>query len=139
MITPKENYKKFLLWKKNNPEKYALSRKNYRKNHWNRIHDYNLKYYREHREKYRIKARDLSESVFRKYGGKCSCCGEEISRFLNIDHLHRNGKMDRLLHHGSYGFFRHLLKEKRNDREYRVLCMNCNWATRFGEKCPHQN
>ena len=69
------------------------------------------------------------------YGGVCVCCGEREPTFLTIDHIGgRNA---------------HPLAKFRGEAEYRrlralgwpagvrVLCMNCNWATRRGQQCPH--
>ena len=71
---------------------------------------------------------------------KCACCGETIFEFLTIDHVLGNGNKHRksLGGHGSTWFYA-WLRRNGYPEEYRVLCMNCNWAAGlYGGHCPHQ-
>lgn len=89
--------------------------------------------YNAKRVAYRAKVR---ADVLAKYGNRCACCDEDRRQFLCIDHIHGNGKADRLKHGVGYAFYLHLY---RNDPMpgYRVLCHNCNMALGFYGFCPH--
>jgi hypothetical protein len=80
----------------------------------------------------------LQSEVIEAYGGKCVCCGESESAFLTIDHIDGGGNK----HRKEVGGFRKLKQELKRlgwpKDKYRLLCMNCNHATRFGRVCPHQ-
>lgn len=71
------------------------------------------------------------------FGSCCACCGEARSAFLTLDHIHRNGTKHRALftHHDQ--MMRSIQREGWPKDKYRLLCMSCNFATRFGETCPH--
>jgi len=81
---------------------------------------------------------DFRRKVFERYGGaKCACCGETIFVFLTIDHTNNDGAKHRKeVGRAAYNICRWL---HRNGYPpgFQVLCMNCNWAKRFGP-CPHQ-
>jgi len=87
----------------------------------------------------RIKERriELRYLVLGKYGGECKCCGETIPEFLTIDHIKRDGKQERKELTSSFMMYYSLNKRPIDRKRYRILCMNCNFATRFGKKCPH--
>lgn len=84
--------------------------------------------------------RKLKSEVVAAYGGRCDCCGESELAFLQVDHANGDGAAHRreigcvtgapfwtwLRRHG---FPRGL--------GIRVLCANCNMATRYGQACPH--
>lgn len=70
------------------------------------------------------------------YGGKCTCCGEHRFDFLTLEHVNRDGKEHREEFSG-YAIYRQVIKENFPPR-YTILCMNCNFATRFGKICPHK-
>lgn len=82
-------------------------------------------------ERRRQEKRDL----FQRYGGaKCSRCGEEEIDFLTIDHIGGGGARHRReIGTNIYKW----LRENNYPVGFRVLCMNCNWATRHGRPCPH--
>ncbi len=69
------------------------------------------------------------------YGGKCACCGESESMFLAFDHIDGSGGEQRKSM-TAMKFMTWILKEKRSN--IRILCHNCNFATRLGGPCPHQ-
>lgn len=72
------------------------------------------------------------------YGGACACCGETEMAFLSLDHIGGGGIADRAAH-GSYStMMRHLRDTGWPTDRYRVLCMNCQFGTRYGRTCPHQ-
>ncbi len=102
-----------------------------------------------HREKSRAGGRKrekrfaarLKEECFQHYGKKCSCCEEIIIQFLTLDHEHGNGNNHRkkLFKHNVGGVHMYRWLKKNNfPKGYTILCMNCNWAKRYGGICPHK-
>lgn len=102
-----------------------------------------------HREINRIKARvkerrlglQMKKQCFSHYGNKCYCCGEKIIEFLTIEHIGGNGNVHRkkLFKHNVGGVHMYRWLRKNNfPNGYTILCMNCNWATRLGNICPHK-
>lgn len=76
--------------------------------------------------------------AFKAYGGvACACCGETEFAFLTIDHINGGGHQHRLRIGGSGSRLYTWLRLQGYPSGYRVLCMNCNWATRLGAPCPH--
>ena len=101
---------------------------------------------------HRIKARKAGlkhyekskQEVLAGYGNKCSCCGEQESKFLTVDHVNNDGCIERgnrnKLNPNSYGLglYRKIVKEGFPKR-YQILCMNCNFGKRMNNGvCPHQ-
>lgn len=82
---------------------------------------------------------NLRDETFAAYGGCCQCCGVNDPEFLTIDHIGGGGTAHRksLGVHGVH-FYRWLRKQGYPQDVYRCLCMNCNWAIRFGGICPHK-
>jgi hypothetical protein len=81
---------------------------------------------------------ELRNEVYTAYGNRCSCCGETDARFLSIEHRERDGAHHRRELGGSgMPTYRFLQKHGYPTDKYTLLCMNCNWATRFGDPCPH--
>src|SRR3990172_5592270 len=72
------------------------------------------------------------------YGGKCECCGEAEPAFLTIDHIDGSGQADRAIKGIGYKFLSALRELGWPKENYRLLCMNCNFARRFGKRCPHE-
>ena len=87
-------------------------------------------------EKHKHTARQLRAEVLFAYGNRCSCCGINTEAFLTIDHINRGGRKHRAQVHGKV--YADLKRRGWPKDEYRLLCMNCNWATRFGQACPHE-
>ena len=76
--------------------------------------------------------------VIQALGGKCIRCGfcADI-RALQVDHVHGDGKLDRVKKGTSYYYF--ILKRLDSGR-YQVLCANCNCIKRAeNQECPLQN
>lgn len=78
------------------------------------------------------------KAVFDLYGGKCSCCGEDQWEFLTIDHVNGNGNKERKAGFKIYHLRKKLLIDGKPNPEYRVLCMNCNFAKGIHGYCPHE-
>jgi len=74
------------------------------------------------------------ERTILAYGGKCVCCGETELKFLGFDHINGGGRKERM-GKGS-AFYVSLRKAKRKDIQ--ILCHNCNLATSWGRRCPHE-
>lgn len=93
-----------------------------------------IEFYKERAEKHKLE-------VLEHYGGSppvCACCGEKHIEFLTIDHEGGGGTKHRVKvkRYGS-AYYTWLIKNK-YPIKLRVLCMNCNFATRFGRVCPHE-
>lgn len=70
------------------------------------------------------------------YGRKCVCCGETEEAFLTLEHVNRDGAAHRRQVQGAIYWD---LKRRGWPKDgYTVLCMNCNWARRNGDPCPHE-
>ena len=94
---------------------------------------HNLDKSRKYMDTYRKRLKSL---VFQHYGAVCTCCGENEVRFLTVDHVNGGGRAHRK-GIGSLGVYRDIIKKGYPDN-FRILCMNCNWAIRFGDVCPHK-
>lgn len=65
--------------------------------------------------------------VFERLGNKCIICGESGHDFLNIDHIHNNGKVEREMY-GDELYRRYVKLEIDELKEnYQIMCWNCNW------------
>jgi len=106
-------------------------------------------YCNSHREKDRQRGRNkekrlgfsLKQECFEYYGKKCSCCGEKITDFLTIDYKNGQGNIHRkrLFKYNVGGVHMYRwLKNNNYPNGYTILCMNCNWAKRYGGICPHK-
>lgn len=72
------------------------------------------------------------------YGNQCACCGESHEAFLTIDHIYNDGAQHRReLGRGGVGLYAFLKREGFPKDRFALLCMNCNFAKRFGKVCPH--
>lgn len=122
-----------------NRERDAIVSRKYREENGDKIRAYQAKYYKEHKtpEKERRHVAQVSwkERFIEMYGGECSCCGETVIEFLTIDHV--QGQAGKKYRECSTRAYKHAAKEYRPDL-FRVLCMNCNMAVRWGRICPHQ-
>lgn len=98
---------------------------------------------REKRREYQRRRRaGWRRRVHEAYGGACSCCGEDESLFLTIDHVNGGGRDHmRDLNSGEYGASRFYLWLIDHDfpSEFQLLCFNCNSGKHLnGGTCPHQ-
>lgn len=117
-------------WRIANPEKaHAIDKRHREKAGPGRHRNYTI-----HRRNYIGK---LREEMFEHYGQVCACCGEDEKRFLTIDHINGGGGAHRRMAPGGNVVVD--LRRKGWPKEgLRVLCMNCNWATRTRLPCPHE-
>lgn len=83
----------------------------------------------------------LRHAVIEGYGGKCACCGETTTAFLNVDHVNNDGYIARKNGHhptSAQQFLRWLIKNN-FPKTFQLLCWNCNLGKAFnGGICPHQ-
>jgi hypothetical protein len=58
-------------------------------------------------------------------------------KFLTVDHLYNDGKIERKTFRTSEMLYAELLRRKALSRRHQILCWNCNQAKyRYGA-CPH--
>jgi hypothetical protein len=105
-----------------------------------------MNYSKKNREKSRKYNKDYRRNrkmeTFNHYCGgdiKCQCCGDKHIEFLSLDHINGGGNKHRresglLTPTALYGW----LKRNNYPKEYRVLCMNCNWSRGLYGYCPHE-
>ena len=73
------------------------------------------------------------------YGGKCACCGETQSLFLELDHILNNGAEHRRAVGNNQQVMLELKRSGWPKGEYQLLCCNCNRGKALnGGICPHQ-
>ena len=83
------------------------------------------------------RAEVLWSQILDSYGPFCSCCGEIRRRFLTLEHVNQDGKAHRERRTGRYAIYLDVVNEGCPTDKYAILCLNCNWARRFGP-CPHE-
>ena len=78
----------------------------------------------------------LRGQILKAYGGSCACCGESTQDFLTLDHIQGGGTK----HRATCGqdVYSEIRRQGFPKDKYRLLCMNCNFAIRYGDQCPHQ-
>jgi len=86
----------------------------------------------------------LRAKILNHLGGRCYCCGLDDLRFLTIDHINNDGRIDRKLPSGKskngYMILLDIQREGIPKDRYRAACYNCNCARNWteGKICPHQ-
>lgn len=83
------------------------------------------------------RAKAMWDIILNAYGAKCACCGEEHKRFLTLEHLAQDGKAHRQRRSHATGVYKDVIDQGFPRDKYAVMCLNCNWARRFGP-CPHE-
>lgn len=89
------------------------------------------------REKTRRATKRLKDKIFAMYGKVCMRCGFEDERALTLDHIQHNGAEERKslgerkVYRKAASFFQ--------PEVYRILCMNCQFVTRFEHKRENQH
>lgn len=129
-------------WKKRNPDKLKKYSKEFHSRHRDKLVAKSKSYYHATREirlaRMKVERRALRKEMILAYGGECSCCGESRFQFLTLEHTRRDGNVERRLYGAGDQFFKRLKRMGWPKDGYTVLCMNCNWATRYGDQCPHK-
>lgn len=80
--------------------------------------------------------RRLRAELLEAYGAVCACCQEQRTVFLTLNHKNGGGTQHRR-RVGEIGVYRELKRLGWPRDQYEILCMNCNWARRYGA-CPHE-
>lgn len=102
-----------------------------------RWYEKNKKNIREYQKEYHKKyIRQLKQDMLDAYGNICGCCKESKFEFLSIDHINGNGRSHRQSIHSTNIY--KWLKKNNYPKEFRILCMNCNFAIGIYGACPHQ-
>lgn len=104
------------------------------------------KYREANREKINERARksnsilrmNLKYELVTAYGGTCTCCGEWRIDFLTLEHLSHDGNIHRKSAKTSIKVYTDVKDSGFPKDKYTILCMNCNWASRFNGVCPHK-
>ena len=135
-------------WRDTNREHVREWDRQYRESNKETINSNRRMWYDAAVERYRLTqqswARNLRLEMIAAYGGHCMCCGETAEPFLALDHVNGDGKAHRLSLAKSGGrggrsrdVYRDLKRRGWPQDGYRLLCVNCNFATRYGQECPH--
>ena len=66
-------------------------------------------------------------------GGRCKRCGFDDIRALQIDHINGGGSKE-IKEIGGYKIYLKIISTKNKDKDYQVLCANCNWIKRYENK-----
>lgn len=91
-------------------------------------------------EEGKIYREQVRREVLFHYGKFCACCGEDRYEFLALDHKNNDGNIHRKSIGKKGGYAIACWARKNNYPEiFRVLCHNCNMATAFYGKCPHDS
>src|SRR5712664_1433554 len=80
---------------------------------------------RKYQEKHRIKILSL-------LGNKCSKCGIDDFRVLQVDHINGGGSKE--VNRSAKSLYDNIVN---NPKLFQLLCANCNWIKRF-EKNEHR-
>lgn len=128
-------------WKTQNPQLVKLYKHTEYENHKADYAQYTKEWRAANPEKARAQGRsyvlNLKLDIIAGYGGECVCCGDKNWEFLTIDHIHGGGKQHRLVERAR-DFYIRLRREGFPRGEYRLLCINCNFALGMYGYCPHQ-
>ena len=124
-----------------NPAAYNAYNRRYRQANSEQFRAYEQRRWKMNRGNVRARGRERKAAVraemIAAYGSRCACCGESQPGFLTIEHTNRDGGAHRKAKGGNYGVWADLKKRDWPKDGYELRCMNCNWATRFGRPCPH--
>ena len=80
----------------------------------------------------------LQEIIFCKLNPICNCCGENHRHFLQIDHIHNDGYLDKKDKSitSAIVYYEKIIK---NIQNFQILCANCNFGKLINEGvCPHK-
>lgn len=128
------------LYALRNPEKIVKAKVEHAMRNLNKLQEYGRKHYQENKEAKQKRRKELCDAERTKflemYGNACECCGETIKMFLAIDHV----QGQKGISNKETGIKAYRKANKKLDKTmYRILCHNCNFATRYdGAICPHR-
>lgn len=126
---------------KANREKVKERQKKYVQENKEKIKKRKQIYCQVKKEDFARRAREVAAKIKMEmivaYGGRCVCCEENRKEFLTIDHINGGGGEHRKRCSPGAGIYRDIKRQGWPKDKYRLLCMNCNFATRAGRTCPH--
>lgn len=130
----------FRIYREKNREKVRMWDKDFKEREKERLkkerHEQYVKHKKWHQDYGANNRQRLKKSVLDSLGGHCFCCGETDMAFLTVEHLLKDGAKHR--REVKSRVYVDILRRGSPRDKYAVLCMNCNFATRFNKKCPHQ-
>ena len=109
------------------PEETKRDRQKWRDNNRNHLRNYGKQ-----------QRRTVKAEMIAAYGGHCVCCGDSTFEFLTLDHINGNGQEERKRHGNGYGLYAWLRKQGWPKKDYRLLCLNCNFSIGHYGYCPHR-
>lgn len=109
--------------KKNRKDRRAKARARYKRN---------LAKRRVWRNAYEQRRRaEARHELLNALGDKCTRCGFNDWRALQIDHVNGGGLADRRKLKGSRSYNEYVLRQAQSgSKKYQLLCANCNWIKR---------
>lgn len=129
-----------------NHEKFKKLNKEYKLSHKKECDEYQLNYRKNNKDyinslvaNNHLKKRQIVIDYYSHGTNSCSCCGEFIFEFLQIDHENNDGAKHRKQIGKGYKLYYWLIE---NDfpEGFQVLCVNCNWGKYVNNGiCPHNN
>lgn len=69
------------------------------------------------------------------YGHQCNCCGERRENTLTLDHIRKDGGIERIAMSSEKILMKAIREADRT--KYQVLCWSCNLARQLYGRCPH--
>lgn len=110
----------------------------FRERHRERLNKEARDYQRANSECKLAQRRQEKETVFRHYGGVCTCCNENLLSLLTIDHINDDGGIQRKKN-GKGGKFYAWIIKMGFPTDLQILCWSCNTGRHFnGGVCPHE-
>lgn len=84
------------------------------------------------RARLREKRAGIREEIINLMGGKCSSCGFDDHRALQIDHVNSDGKDHRkIFANRAFAYYKDIRDSfVSGDGRFQLLCANCNWIKR---------
>ncbi|MCK9602245.1 MAG: hypothetical protein M0R06_24590 [Sphaerochaeta sp.] len=128
-------------------DKNTAYKQQYRAKDRNRYNAQSRAYYQRHLETERMRKRayakkyrnKIKELMFQIYGHECACCGEKNLKFLTLDHVNGDGRID-LKRLGNQISILKDAVERPDKSKYQILCYNCNLGRYHnGGVCPHKD
>ena len=130
-------------WARRNRVRVLEYSRRYRSKHLEKCRASSRKYFLANKVSHQRKRvefnRRVKTEMISAYGGKCACCGETAYEFLTIDHINGGGSKARR-QGGPVGNYLYLWLKRHGwpKDNYRLLCMNCNFAMGIFGGCPHE-
>lgn len=137
-----------------NPEKYLERQKQWREENKDKVNRIKTAYYQKNKEAIKAKEKRQAAENYTEYrerknlaqrnkyrnrrirmlnhlGGKCTQCGIDDWRVLQIDHINNDGYLDRGIHGYQVDKLYSDVLEQGTDK-YQVLCANCHMIKSCG-------